>query len=92
METGLGLEGTEPVDLYQFSHARGRPHTSDSQNGGRVVVEPNEQVEASISVLSGARDQDDTDLENPGIEAQVKGEAKRENYGGSCRPARRQTA
>lgn len=71
METGLGFEGREPVDLFQFSHARGRPH-ADTQNGVEIGLQPDPKVKVSAALLSGARDVDDTNLEEPGIEAQVR--------------------
>jgi hypothetical protein len=70
-ESGLGFETREPTGLYQYSHALGRPHAG-GQTGVQVGIQPDDKVEASVSLLSGARDVDDSDIENPGVEAQLK--------------------
>lgn len=68
--SSLGFEGFEPVDLYQYSYSEGSPYPL-YQNGVALSVSPMEQLGIYVAAVSGVWDVNDTDIKDPGFEAQV---------------------
>ena len=68
--SSLGFEGFEPVDLYQYSYSEGSPYPL-YQNGVAISVNPMEQLGIYVAAVSGVWDVTDTDIKDPGFEAQV---------------------
>ena len=68
--SSLGFEAAEPDGLYQFSVSEGIPYPG-YQNGVAVSLKPNDKFGLYAAVLSGVWDVSDTNLEDPGFEAQL---------------------
>jgi hypothetical protein len=68
--SAMGFEAAEPTGLYQYSFSEGIPYPG-YQNGIGIDVSPAKQVGIYVALLSGVWDVNDTDVKNPGIEAQV---------------------
>lgn len=68
--SAMGFEAAEPTGLFQYSFSEGIPYPG-YQNGIGIDVSPTEQVGIYVALLSGVWDVNDTDVKNPGIEAQV---------------------
>ena len=68
--SSFGFETAEPTGLYQFSFSEGIPYPA-YQNGVAVSVKPTKEVGIYVALLSGVWDVNDTDLEDPGFEAQL---------------------
>ena len=66
----MGFEAAEPTGLFQYSFSEGIPYPG-YQNGIGIDVNPAKQVGVYVALLSGVWDVNDTDVKNPGIEAQV---------------------
>jgi hypothetical protein len=66
----FGFETAEPTGLYQFSVSEGIPYPG-YQNGVAVTVQPVEEVGIYAALVSGVWDVNDTDVKDPGFEAQV---------------------
>jgi hypothetical protein len=68
--SSLGFEGFEPVDLYQYSYSEGSPYPL-YQNGVAISVNPMDMLGIYVAAVSGVWDVTDTDIKDPGFEAQV---------------------
>ena len=68
--SSLGFEGFEPVDLYQYSYSEGSPYPL-YQNGVAISVSPMDMLGIYVAAVSGVWDVNDTDIKDPGFEAQV---------------------
>ena len=68
--SAMGFEAAEPTGLYQYSFSEGIPYPG-YHNGIGVDVKPAKQVGIYVALLSGVWNVNDTDVKNPGIEAQV---------------------
>ena len=68
--SAMGFEAAEPTGLFQYSFSEGIPYPA-YQNGIGIDVNPAKQVGVYVALLSGVWDVNDTDVKNPGIEAQV---------------------
>ena len=68
--SAMGFEAAEPTGLFQYSFSEGIPYPG-YQNGIGIDVSPAKQVGIYVALLSGVWDVNDTDVKNPGIEAQV---------------------
>ena len=68
--SAMGFEAAEPTGLFQYSFSEGIPYPG-YQNGIGIDVSPAKQVGIYVAFLSGVWDVNDTDVKNPGIEAQV---------------------
>ena len=68
--SAMGFEAAEPTGLFQYSFSEGIPYPG-YQNGIGIDVNPAKQVGVYVALLSGVWDVNDTDVKNPGIEAQV---------------------
>jgi hypothetical protein len=68
--SSLGWETAEPTGLFQFSFSEGIPYPA-YQNGVAIGISPVKEVGIYAAVLSGAWDVNDTDVEDPGFEAQL---------------------
>ena len=68
--SAMGFEAAEPTGLFQYSFSEGIPYPG-YQNGIGIDVSPAKQVGIYVALLSGVWDANDTDVKNPGIEAQV---------------------
>ena len=66
----IGFEAAEPVDMYQYSWSTGIPYPG-YQNGVALNINPSDIIGVYASVVSGVWDSGDTDLNNPGFEAQL---------------------
>ena len=66
----MGFEAAEPTGLFQYSFSEGIPYPG-YHNGIGVDVKPAKQVGIYVALLSGVWNVNDTDVKNPGIEAQV---------------------
>ena len=66
----IGFEAAEPVDMYQYSWSTGIPYPG-YQNGVALNISPSNIIGVYASVVSGVWDSGDTDLNNPGFEAQL---------------------
>ena len=68
--SAMGFEAAEPTGLFQYSFSEGIPYPG-YHNGIGVDVKPAKQVGIYVALLSGVWNVNDTDVKNPGIEAQV---------------------
>ena len=68
--SALGFESDEPTGLYQYSLSEGSPYPV-YQNGIGVDINPTKQLGIYVALLSGVWDVNDTDIKDPGIEAQL---------------------
>jgi hypothetical protein len=68
--SSFGFESAEPTGLYQFSNSEGIPYPG-YQNGVAVNMKPVEEVGIYAAFVSGVWDANDTDVKDPGFEAQV---------------------
>ena len=68
--SSLGFETAEPTGLYQSSVSEGIPYPA-YQNGVAVALNPDDKFGIYAAVLSGVWDVIDTDVKDPGFEAQV---------------------
>ena len=68
--SSFGFEAAEPTGLYQYSFSEGIPYPG-YQNGVAVNVNPVKEVGIYVALLSGVWDVNDTDVKNPGVEAQL---------------------
>ena len=68
--SAMGFEDAEPTGLYQYSFSEGTPYPG-YQNGVGIDVKPTKQLGIYLALLSGVWDVNDTDVKNPGIEAQL---------------------
>ena len=68
--SAMEFEAAEPTGLYQYSFSEGIPYPG-YQNGIGVDVTPTKQLGIYVALLSGVWDVNDTDVKNPGIEAQL---------------------
>ncbi len=68
--SAMGFEAAEPTGLFQYSFSEGIPYPA-YQNGIGIDVNPAKQVGVYVALLSGVWDVNDTDVKNPGIEAQI---------------------
>ena len=68
--SAMGFEAAEPTGLYQYSFSEGIPYPG-YHNGIGVDVKPAKQVGIYVALLSGVWNVNDTNVKNPGIEAQV---------------------
>ena len=68
--SAMGFEAAEPTGLFQYSFSEGIPYPG-YHNGIGVDVKPAKQVGIYVALLSGVWDVNDTDVKNPGIEAQL---------------------
>ena len=68
--SAMGFEADEPTGLYQYSFSEGIPYPG-YQNGVGVDVKPTKQLGIYVALLSGVWDVNDTDVKDPGIEAQL---------------------
>ena len=68
--SAMGFEAAEPTGLFQYSFSEGIPYPG-YQNGIGIDVSPAEQVGIYVALLSGVWDVNDTNVKDPGIEAQV---------------------
>ena len=68
--SAMGFEAAEPTGLFQYSFSEGIPYPA-YQNGIGIDVKPAEQVGIYVALLSGVWDVNDTNVKDPGIEAQV---------------------
>ena len=68
--SAMGFEDAEPTGLYQYSFSEGTPYPG-YQNGIGVDINPTKQVGIYVAILSGVWDVNNTDVKNPGIEAQL---------------------
>ena len=66
----IGFEAAEPTDMFQYSYSTGIPYPG-YQNGVALSISPSDMIGVYASVVSGVWDSSDTDLSNPGFEAQV---------------------
>ena len=68
--SSFGFEAAEPTGLYQYSFSEGIPYPG-YQNGVAVNVSPVKEVGIYLALLSGVWDVNDTDVKDPGVEAQL---------------------
>ena len=68
--SAMGFEAAEPTGLFQYSFSEGIPYPG-YHNGIGIDVKPAKQVGIYVALLSGVWNVNDTDVKNPGIEAQV---------------------
>ena len=68
--SAMGFEAAEPTGLFQYSFSEGIPYPG-YHNGIGVDVKPAKQVGIYVALLSGVWNVNDTDVKNPGIEAQA---------------------
>ena len=68
--SSFGFEAAEPTGLYQYSFSEGIPYPG-YQNGVAVNVSPVKEVGIYVALLSGVWDVNDTDVKDPGVEAQL---------------------
>ena len=68
--SAMGFEAAEPTGLFQYSFSEGIPYPR-YQNGIGVDVNPTKQLGIYVALLSGVWDVNDTDVKNPGLEAQL---------------------
>lgn len=68
--SSFGFEAAEPTGLYQYSFSEGIPYPG-YQNGVAVNVNPVKEVGIYVALLSGVWDVNDTDVKDPGVEAQL---------------------
>ena len=68
--SAMGFEAAEPTGLYQYSFSEGIPYPG-YQNGIGVDINPTKQLGIYVALLSGVWNVNDTDVKNPGIEAQL---------------------
>ncbi|MDE0504037.1 MAG: outer membrane beta-barrel protein [Candidatus Poribacteria bacterium] len=68
--SALGFESDEPTGLYQYSLSEGSPYPV-YQNGIGVDINPTKQLGIYVALLSGVWDVNDTDIKDPGFEAQL---------------------
>ena len=68
--SAMGFEAAEPTGLFQYSFSEGIPYPG-YHNGIGVDVTPTKQLGIYVALLSGVWDVNDTDVKNPGIEAQL---------------------
>lgn len=68
--SAMGFEAAEPTGLFQYSFSEGIPYPG-YQNGIGINVNPAEQIGIYVALLSGVWDVNDTDVKDPGIEAQI---------------------
>jgi hypothetical protein len=66
----IGFEAAEPTDMFQYSYSTGIPYPG-YQNGVALSISPSDMIGVYASVVSGVWNSSDTDLSNPGFEAQV---------------------
>ena len=69
--SAMGFESDEPTGLYQYSFSEGIPYPG-YQNGIGVDINPTKQLGIYVALLSGVWDVNDTDIKDPGIEAQLR--------------------
>ena len=68
--SAMGFEADEPTGLYQYSFSEGIPYPA-YHNGIGVNINPTKQLGIYVALLSGVWDVNDTDIKNPGVEAQL---------------------
>ena len=68
--SAMGFEADEPTGLYQYSFSEGIPYPA-YHNGIGVDINPTTQLGIYVALLSGVWDVNDTNVKDPGIEAQL---------------------
>ena len=69
--SSIGFEAAEPTDMFQYSTSTGSPYPG-YQNGVSLSISPSDMIGIYASLVSGVwGGGDDTDLNNPGFEAQI---------------------
>ena len=69
--SSIGFEAAEPTDMFQYSYSTGIPYPG-YQNGVSLSISPSDMIGIYASLVSGVwGGGGDTDLNNPGFEAQI---------------------
>ena len=69
--SSIGFEAAEPTDMFQYSYSTGIPYPG-YQNGVSLSISPSDMIGIYASLVTGVWDGGgDTDLNNPGFEAQI---------------------